>query len=154
MRSLVYSCVLASLVLFGLGRGAAAAEYCVSCSSPDASYRCEVGAAGTTADPREVDSWRTALELPPDKFPLIQSTKSMIGHTLGAAGALESVAAVDQLAHGYVHPSINSEPVHPLIAPIEKSIPRQALEKPLEHVIKASFGFGDVNGALLFKKWA
>jgi 3-oxoacyl-(acyl-carrier-protein) synthase len=107
----------------------------------------------TTADPREVDSWRTALELAPEKFPLIQSTKSMIGHTLGAAGALESVAAVDQLAHGYVHPSINCEPTHPLIAPIERSIPRQAQEKSLEYVIKASFGFGDVNGALLFKRW-
>lgn len=107
----------------------------------------------TTADPREVESWREALGLPPERFPLIQSTKSMIGHTLGAAGALESAAVVDQLANGYVHPSINSEPVHPLIAPIERSIPRQALEKPLEYVIKASFGFGDVNGCLLFKRW-
>ena len=106
----------------------------------------------TGADPREVGSWIKALELPLDKFPLIQSTKSMIGHTLGAAGALEAVAAIDQLVNGYVHPSINSENVHPQI-PIGNSIPHQMVKKELEYVIKASFGFGDVNGCLLFKRW-
>jgi 3-oxoacyl-(acyl-carrier-protein) synthase len=106
----------------------------------------------TGADPREIGSWIKALELPLDKFPLIQSTKSMIGHTLGAAGALESVAAIDQLVNGYVHPSINSEEVHPQI-PIGNSIPHEMIKKELEYVIKASFGFGDVNGCLLFKRW-
>ena len=106
----------------------------------------------TGADPREVGSWIKALELPLDKFPLIQSTKSMIGHTLGAAGALESAAAIDQLVNGYVHPSINSEEVHPQI-PIGASIPHEMKTKELEYVIKASFGFGDVNGCLLFKRW-
>lgn len=107
----------------------------------------------TTADPREVASWLKALGLPPEKFPLIQSTKSMIGHTLGAAGALESVAVVDQLANDYVHPSINCEDVHPQIQAIAGSIPHQLIERPLEYAIKASFGFGDVNGCLLFKRW-
>ena len=106
----------------------------------------------TGADPREIGSWIKALELPIDRFPLIQSTKSMIGHTLGAAGALESVAAIDQIVNSYVHPSINSENVHPQI-PIGNSIPHQMVEKELEYVIKASFGFGDVNGCLLFKRW-
>lgn len=107
----------------------------------------------TAADPREVGSWIKALELPLDRFPLIQSTKSMIGHTLGAAGALEAVAAIDQLSQGYVHPSINSETVHPEIQKVAASIPHVMIEKRLEHVIKASFGFGDVNGCLLFKRW-
>ena len=106
----------------------------------------------TAADPREVASWIKALELPLDEFPLIQSTKSMIGHTLGAAGALESVAAIDQLVNGYVHPSINSSEVHPAI-PVGASIPHTMIKKELEYVIKASFGFGDVNGCLLFKRW-
>ncbi len=107
----------------------------------------------TTADPREVESWMQALELPPERFPLIQATKSMIGHCLGAAGALEAVAVVDQIARGYVHPSINCEEVHPKIQAVAKSIPHALLERPLEYVIKASFGFGDVNGCLLFKRW-
>jgi 3-oxoacyl-(acyl-carrier-protein) synthase len=106
----------------------------------------------TGADPREVGSWIKALELPIDKFPLIQSTKSMIGHTLGAAGALESIASIDQIVNSYVHPSINCENVHPQI-PIGNSIPREMIKKELEYVIKASFGFGDVNGCLLFKRW-
>jgi 3-oxoacyl-(acyl-carrier-protein) synthase len=106
----------------------------------------------TGADPREVGSWIKALELDLKAFPLIQSTKSMIGHTLGAAGALECVAVVDQLMGGYVHPSINSENVHPQI-PVGDSIPHQMVRKELEYVIKASFGFGDVNGCLLFKRW-
>ena len=106
----------------------------------------------TGADPREVGSWIKALELPIERFPLIQSTKSMIGHTLGAAGALESVAAIDQIVNSYVHPSINCEDVHPQI-PIGNSIPHQMIAKELEYVIKASFGFGDVNGCLLFKRW-
>ena len=107
----------------------------------------------TTADPREVGSWLKALGLAPEKFPSIQGTKSMIGHSLGAAGALESAAVVDQIVNGYVHPSINSEDVHPQIQQIAKSIPHALVEKPLEYVIKASFGFGDVNGCLLFKRW-
>lgn len=107
----------------------------------------------TMADPLEVGNWRKALGLSPERFPLIQSTKSMIGHTLGAAGALEAVAAVDQLRKGYVHPSLNCEDIHREIEPIEKSIPRKALERRLDYVFKASFGFGDVNGCLLFKRW-
>jgi len=106
----------------------------------------------TTADPREVGSWLKALELDPKAFPLIQSTKSMIGHTLGAAGALESVAVVDQIAEGYVHPSINAAEVHPQI-PVGDSIPHEAKTRQLDAVLKASFGFGDVNGCLLFKRW-
>lgn len=107
----------------------------------------------TGADPREVSSWLKALDLSPERFPLIQSTKSMIGHTLGAAGALEAVAAVDQLSQDYVHPSINCEMVHPEIQKVAASIPHTLIEKRLTHVIKASFGFGDVNGCLLFKRW-
>ena len=107
----------------------------------------------TAADPREVGSWLRALELDPKNFPLIQATKSMIGHSLGAAGAVEAVAVVDQLANGYVHPSINCQEVHPEIASVAASIPHQIVEKRLEYAVKASFGFGDVNGCLLFKRW-
>ncbi len=107
----------------------------------------------TAADPREVGSWRKALGLEPKDFPLIQSTKSMIGHCLGAAGAIESIAVVDQLAGNYVHPSINCEDVHPQIREVEKSIPHRGLDRKLQYIIKASFGFGDVNGCLLFKRW-
>jgi 3-oxoacyl-(acyl-carrier-protein) synthase len=108
----------------------------------------------TGADPREVESWAAALDAKPGRLPPITSTKSMIGHALGAAGAIESVGCVLMAQHGFVHPSINCEDVHPEIAPHAESIPHQLRELPgLEVVVKAGFGFGDVNICLVFRKW-
>ena len=108
----------------------------------------------TYADPIEVRNWAEALERTPDNFPYINSTKSLIGHCLGAAGAIESVAAVLQVYRGFVHPSINSEDVHPDIAPYTAKIPQTCLEFPgLKYAAKAGFGFGDVNSCIIFKKW-
>lgn len=109
----------------------------------------------TGADPSEVRNWSIALGRGPDSFPLIHSTKSMIGHALGAAGVLESVASLLMLQGGYVHPSINCEDVHPEIEPFAASIPHVVREVPeLRTIVKASFGFGDVNACLVFRKWA
>jgi len=109
---------------------------------------------GTGADPKEVSSWSAALGRGPDDFPLITSTKSMIGHALGAAGGIESVACVLMLCRGFVHPSINCEDVHPEIEPYAASIPHEMVEVPdLEVVVKAGFGFGDVNACLVFRRW-
>jgi len=106
----------------------------------------------TGADPSEVSNWSKALGR--KKLPWITSTKSMIGHGLGAAGAIESIASVLMLRHGFVHPSINCEDVHPQIEPFADSIPHQCVELPeLKTVIKAGFGFGDVNSCLIFRKW-
>jgi 3-oxoacyl-(acyl-carrier-protein) synthase len=78
----------------------------------------------------------------------------MIGHALGAAGAIESVACILMLQGGYVHPSLNCEDVHPRIEPHKGSIPHERREMPqLRTIIKASFGFGDVNACVVFGKW-
>jgi len=108
----------------------------------------------TGADPREVASWAKALERTPDTFPVITSTKSMIGHGLGAAGGLEAVACILMLEGGFVHPSLNCEDVHPEIEPYAASIPHVVREMPnLNTIIKAGFGFGDVNSCAIFRKW-
>jgi len=108
----------------------------------------------TYADPVELKNWSTALERGPEDFPWINATKSMIGHCLGAAGAIECVAAVLQLYRGFIHPSLNCEDLHPEIALYESSIPRKAVACPdLKIVAKAGFGFGDVNSCLIFRKW-
>ncbi|MDO9514985.1 MAG: beta-ketoacyl-[acyl-carrier-protein] synthase family protein [Syntrophales bacterium] len=108
----------------------------------------------TFADPSEVGNWSQALGRGPADFPYINSTKSMVGHCLGAAGAVESVAAVLQLQKGFLHPSVNCEDVHPEIEAFAKKIPQKAMEYPgLKFIAKASFGFGDVNSCLIFKKW-
>jgi len=109
----------------------------------------------TGADPREVASWSAALGRGPESFPWITSTKSLVGHTLGAAGAIESVAAVLMLRGGYVHGSKNCEDVHPEIAAFSASIPHETTALPsLRTIIKAGFGFGDVNAALVLRKWS
>lgn len=109
----------------------------------------------TGADPREVAAWAAALEATPETFPVINSTKSMIGHGLGAAGALESVACMLMFRGGFAHPSLNCEDVHPEIEPYAGSIPHQAREMPeLRTIVKAGFGFGDVNSCVIFRAWA
>ncbi len=109
----------------------------------------------TGADPKEVASWAVVLGRSPEAFPVITSTKSMIGHTLGAAGALESVACVLMLRDRCVHPSLNCEDVHPEIEAYAGSIPHVLREMPgLNTMIKAGFGFGDVNACTVFRRWA
>ena len=108
----------------------------------------------TGADPREIASWTKALGREPADFPTITATKSLIGHALGAAGAIESVACLLMIEGGFAHPSINCEDVHPEIAAYEPAIPHQLRELPaLRTVNKAGFGFGDVNACLVFRKF-
>ena len=108
----------------------------------------------TAGDAFEVNNWRCALELPPEEFPLLNAPKSLTGHALGAAGAIECVACVLQLHQGFVHPSINCEDFHPEIAWREAAIPRQAIERDLRVVVKASFGFGDVYSCIVFRNYS
>jgi 3-oxoacyl-(acyl-carrier-protein) synthase len=107
----------------------------------------------TKADPLEVSNWCAALELPLDRFPLLNAPKSLIGHTLGAAGAIESVAVILQLANSFVHASYNCDDLHPQIAWCESRIPRRTIERELRVAAKASFGFGDVNACVVFKSF-
>jgi 3-oxoacyl-(acyl-carrier-protein) synthase len=108
----------------------------------------------TYADPMEVKNWSLALNRQPGDFPYINSTKSLIGHALGAAGAIECVGVVLQLSRGFLHPSVNCEDIHPEIAAFSAHIPQTCLEVPdLKIIAKAGFGFGDVNSCLIFKNW-
>ena len=108
----------------------------------------------TFADPHEVVSWSKALGLAPEKMPLLHSTKSLIGHALGAAGGIECVASVLELHHGFVHGSINCEDLHPLLTAYASRILHRTVETPdLKIIAKASFGFGDVNGCVIFQKF-
>ena len=108
----------------------------------------------TFADPYELKNWSVALGRGPKDFPYINSTKSMIGHCLGATGAVECAAVVLQLYKNFIHPSLNCEDLHPDIVDYEGRIPHQVIENAGAKVIaKAGFGFGDVNSCLIFKKW-
>jgi 3-oxoacyl-(acyl-carrier-protein) synthase len=108
----------------------------------------------TFADPHELETWRRALDVDASRLPPINATKSMIGHALGAAGGLECVAAVLQLYRGFLHGSINCADLHPKIEPFRASVVDRT--RPFEGriIAKSSFGFGDVNGCVVFRKWA
>jgi 3-oxoacyl-[acyl-carrier-protein] synthase I len=110
----------------------------------------------TIKDADEINNWAVALNRNTDDFPYVHSLKGMTGHCLGAAGAIESVAAILCLKDDFIFPSINCEDVHPSIAAIinPKKIPQQLLQNiNLQVIAKASFGFGDVNACIIFKKY-
>lgn len=108
----------------------------------------------TGADPKEISSWAKALGRGPGELPPITATKGMIGHALGAAGGIESVASILMVSRGFIHPCVNSEDVHPEIEPHASSIPHVVREMPnLDVLVKAGFGFGDVNACLVFKRY-
>jgi len=81
----------------------------------------------------------------------ISSTKSMVGHLLGASGALESILSLKALQNGIIPPTINYE------TPDENCdlnyTPNQAVKKSLTHALSNSLGFGGHNATLVFKRW-
>jgi nodulation protein E len=81
---------------------------------------------------------------------LISSTKAMHGHTLGAAGALESTAAILALTNGFVPPTINfNEPDPECDLDYVPNCPRRA---EFEYAISNSFAFGGLNAVLAFRR--
>ncbi len=110
----------------------------------------------TIKDAAEINNWSAALNRKGNNFPYIHSLKGMTGHCLGAAGAIESVAALLGLYHGFIFPSINCEDLHPDITAIisTEKIPQKLIEtNSLQVIAKASFGFGDINSCIIFKKY-
>jgi 3-oxoacyl-[acyl-carrier-protein] synthase II len=79
----------------------------------------------------------------------ISSTKSMVGHLLGAAGGVEAAICVKMIQTGKIHPTINQTSPDPDCD--LDFIPNTAREKKLTYVLSNGFGFGGVNASLLFK---
>jgi 3-oxoacyl-(acyl-carrier-protein) synthase len=96
-----------------------------------------------------------ALDRNGRNFPLINSLKSMIGHSLSGAGSIEAVGAVLQIKHQFVHPNINLEdPNGDILKLIDISrMPVERVDTTINTVAKANFGFGDVNACLIFSKY-
>ncbi len=103
----------------------------------------------------EIKNWASAIKRKGKDFPYITALKSMIGHTLGAAGAIESIAAILQLQEGFLVPNLNTEDLDPVIENLvdREKIPQQLIYKDLNIIAKSSFGFGDVNACVIFKKY-
>ncbi len=109
----------------------------------------------TTKDALEIENWKVALQLPDGNFPYINSLKGMIGHCIAASGSIECVASILELTEGFIFPNINCEDLNPDITVLidEKCIPQTLIHQPINILAKASFGFGDINACIIFKKY-
>jgi 3-oxoacyl-[acyl-carrier-protein] synthase II len=82
----------------------------------------------------------------------ISSTKSMIGHSMGASGAIEAMVAVNTIRDGIIHPTINYEKADPSCD--LDYVPNTARQAKVEVVMSDSFGFGGQNVVLVFGRYA
>ncbi len=102
--------------------------------------------AGDAAESRAIETvlGSTAAEV------AVSSTKSMVGHLLGAAGAVEAIFSILALRDQVAPPTINLD--NPGEGCNLNYVPHTAQERPIDCVISNSFGFGGTNGSLLFAK--
>ena len=111
-----------------------------------------INAHGTSThynDPFETAAIRKVFGAAADKL-MVSSTKSMTGHMLGAAGAIEAAVCAKTIEEGVVAPTINYE--HPDPECDLDYVPNTAREADVNVAVSTNLGFGGQNGALLFKK--
>ncbi|MCI6187962.1 MAG: beta-ketoacyl-ACP synthase, partial [Spirochaetia bacterium] len=82
----------------------------------------------------------------------ISSTKSYIGHILGACGCVESWLTINMMNEGWFHPNVNLVNVDPECAPLDY-IQGEGRKIDANYVMANNFAFGGVNTSLIFKKW-
>ena len=80
----------------------------------------------------------------------MSSTKSSIGHSLGAAGAVEAIFCLLAIRDHVVPPTINLD--HPSVATAIDLVPHQARKRPVNVALSNSFGFGGTNASLIFRR--
>lgn len=83
----------------------------------------------------------------------VSATKSMTGHLLGAAGAIEAIACIQAIVHNVIPPTINLDEVDPLINPEINLTPQKAIEKEVSVALNNTFGFGGHTSSTVFKKF-
>ncbi len=108
-----------------------------------------VNAHGTSTPPNDRVESLALRTVFGTQAPPVSSTKSMTGHTLGAAGALESIVCVQVLRHGIIPPTINLETADPDCD--LDHVANAARLVPVRAAITNSFGFGGHNAALVFE---
>lgn len=82
----------------------------------------------------------------------ISATKSMTGHLLGAAGAVEAVISIKSINDGVIPPTINTEHIDDQVPGTLKIVLREAIQQKVQAAMSNTFGFGGHNGIVAFKK--
>ena len=135
------------------GRGAAAAmRQALAHAGLNASDLGYVNAHGTSTeagDLAESVAIRSVFGPHADEL-AVSSTKSMIGHLLGAAGSVEAILTIMALRENVAPPTINLD--NPSPGCDLNYVPHQAQERPIQHALSNSFGFGGTNGSLIFSQ--
>jgi 3-oxoacyl-(acyl-carrier-protein) synthase len=165
----IYAEVLGGNVNAGGQRGKGS----MTAPNPDAVQRCIRGAlknagigadeidvinghlTATAMDALEIRNWSEALQRSGIAFPYINTLKGAVGHCLSAAGSIECVASVLQVKEDRIFPNLNCADLHPEVSAIIDSerVPQETLPYTVNTLIKASFGFGDVNACLVLRKY-
>jgi len=108
------------------------------------------GTGTVVNDPMETRAIRSVFGADADRL-AVSSTKSMHGHALGAAGAIEAVATVLALKHGLLPPTANF--TEPDLECDLDVVPNQARRADVEYALSNSFAFGGLNAVLTFRRW-
>jgi 3-oxoacyl-(acyl-carrier-protein) synthase len=116
----------------------------------DISYINAHGSSTRQNDAFETDAYKKALGEYAYKIP-ISSIKSMIGHPLAAANAVESVLCCMVFQKGYLPPTINQEEADPRCD--LDYIPNTKRELMPEYILKTSSGFSGIHSSIIFKRW-
>ena len=110
------------------------------------------GTSTPIGDPQEIKAIQTIFG--EDAYRLnISSTKSMTGHLLGAAGAIESIASILSIVHGIVPPTINHFTDDPAFDPKLNLTFNKAQKREIRVALCNTFGFGGHNASVIFKKY-
>ncbi len=115
-----------------------------------------VNAHGTSTPAGDAEEARAIARLFPDhrEHLHVSATKSMTGHLLGAAGALEAALSVMAIRENRIPPTINIENLDPDCAATGLDFTAdRAIEKRLDYALSNSFGFGGTNAALVLERW-
>jgi 3-oxoacyl-[acyl-carrier-protein] synthase II len=108
------------------------------------------GTSTPLGDIAEVEAIKTAFGDHAYKL-LVSATKSMTGHLLGAAGAVEAIATLLTIENGIIHPTINNRTPDPVVD--IDFVPNQARRADVRVALSNTFGFGGHNATICFKKF-
>ena len=107
------------------------------------------GTSTPVGDLNELQAFKKTLGEDASKKASVSSTKSMTGHLLGAAGAVEAIFTVKALENNFVPPTINIDELDPE-CDLDVT-PNQGKDRQIDHAFSTSFGFGGTNACLVFK---
>jgi 3-oxoacyl-[acyl-carrier-protein] synthase II len=103
-------------------------------------------------DPRELEAIKTLFGERAGEVS-VTANKSMLGHTLGAAGAIEAISTIMSIRTGIVPPTINLDVPDPVAEGLDLT-PNTARRRDVDVAVSNSFGFGGQNSALVIRRWA